>query len=295
MLPLNLDITNKKESLGEFYNLTSRILDYLPNVLTNYKIKNNYRIYYSESAGTIKYLRPINFSSFYIEKEQFAKQFILFKNTLLKIKNRQSINLEEKENIDKVLYTIQQSIGISFDLLINANSARKHVGNRFEELIKVVFDEIGITNIKTVVKIPYETIEGQKIYRCENDLILSPFPIAKSTSVNLNKNEVVVSIKTSSKDRMGKIFIDKILLEKFIGHKQKVIGIFLNDVQRKKTDNISFTLVGGLFMVYTKFLTQLDGIYYLDPPPQALANPFNQYMFKFSKLITEDIYKLLTP
>lgn len=33
MLPLNLDITNKKENLEEFYNLTSRILDYLPNVL----------------------------------------------------------------------------------------------------------------------------------------------------------------------------------------------------------------------------------------------------------------------
>jgi len=49
--------------------------------------------------------------------------------------------------------------------------------------------------------------------------------------------EIVVSLKTTSKDRMGKIFLDKLLMQKFAGHSVKVIGIFLNDVQIKnKTD-----------------------------------------------------------
>jgi len=123
--------------------------------------------------------------------------------------------------------------------LVNPNSARKHVGNRFEELIKSIFTEIGIANKKTVLQIPYKTDEGEKTYKCENDLILSPFEKVKSTSNHLDKKEIVVSIKTTSKDRMSKIFIDKILLERFVEHDQKVIGIFLNDVKRKGNDNIS--------------------------------------------------------
>jgi len=90
------------------------------------------------------------------------------------------------------------------------------------------------------------------------------------------------------------MFIDKILLERFVGHPQKVIGIFLNDVQRKESNNISFTLVSGLFMVYTKFLTELNGIYYLDPPPNANKKPYSNYMKPFSELITKDINSLLS-
>jgi hypothetical protein len=93
---------------------------------------------------------------------------------------------------------------------------------------------------------------------------------------------------------MGKMFIDKILLERFVGHPQKVIGIFLNDVQRKETSNISFTLVSGLFMVYSKFLTELEGIYYLDPPPNATKKPYSDYMKRFSELITTDLKILLS-
>jgi hypothetical protein len=126
------------------------------------------------------------------------------------------------------------------------------------------------------------------------DLIISPYEIVKSTTKDLDKNEIIVSVKTTSKDRMGKMFIDKILLEKFVNHPQKVIGIFLNDVQRKEDNNISFTLVSGLFMVYSKFLTQLEGIYYLDPPPNSNKKPYSNHMKPFSELITTDLKNLLT-
>lgn len=127
----------------------------------------------------------------------------------------------------------------------------------------------------------------------DDELILSSQ--AKETAEKyINKNEVVVSVKTTSKDRMGKMFMDKILLEKFVGHELKVIGIFLNDVQRKGVDNISYTLVSGLFMVYNQFITQLNGVYYLDAPPAADKEPYNKHIKKFSLLITEDIDTLLS-
>lgn len=295
MNSLEQDLQSKKVSLEAFKELSVRVLRYLPAVLSNEKKKDKYSIFSSEIAGTKKYLRPINNELFQMDVNQFEIDFEVFQSLLKKAKDVKSEFTESDKNlIDSTVYTIQQSIGAGFDLLVPPNSARKHVGNRFEELIAVIFDEIGVSNTKTVLNIPYGKEGEEKYYKCENDRILSPFDNVRSSSKSLDINEVVVSIKTTSKDRMGKIFIDKILLERFVGHPQKMIGIFLNDVQRKKSDNISYTLVSNLFMVYTKFLTQLDGIYYLDPPPRASEEPFNNHMKRFSELITSDIWKLLS-
>ena len=294
MLPLDKDLQKAKISITDFFEITNRVLDYFPNVINNTVEKGDYLISSSNIAGTIKFLRPINRKLFIQEKkvfnDYFQKLIIVFEN----IRNKKTVTEEDKIIIDRVIYTIQQSIGIGLDLMVNQNSARKHVGNRFEELIRVIFTEISVSNKRTVLQIPYEADEGQKIYKCENDLIISPFVNVESTNKHLDENEIVVSIKTTSKDRMGKMFIDKILLERFVKHPQKVIGIFLNDVQRKEDNNISFTLVSGLFMVYTKFLTTLEGIYYLDPPPNALKLPYSNHMKRFSDLITEDLEKLFS-
>lgn len=295
MLPLDKDLQGVKSDLLEFREITERVLHHLPNVLTNSEEKSGYLIFSSKIADTTKYIRPISKSLFIFDTLEFAKCFDALIIILQKIKQHEEITTEDKALIDRTLYTVQQSIGVGLDLFVNQNSARKHVGNRFEELVKSIFTEIGIANKKLVLQIPYETDEGIKTYKCENDLVISPFNKVRSTSKSLDEKEIVVSVKTTSKDRMGKMFIDKILLEKFVQHDQKVIGIFLNDVQRKESDNISFTLVSGLFMVYTKFLTKLEGIYYLDPPPNASKKPFSDYMKPFSDLITSDLEWLLTP
>lgn len=292
MVPLDQDLQKVKQSFDQFGEITHRVLQYLPNVLTKSEVKNGYSIFTSLIAGTTKYVRPINNNLFLTKPEDFEKCFIQLKEIFEKIKSSLPVNESEKDCIDKTIYTIQQSIGAGLDLLVAENSARKHVGNRFEELIKVIFTEIGVVNKKLVLQIPYEIDEGTKTYKCENDLILSPHKKVQSTANSLDVNEVVVSVKTTSKDRLGKMFIDKILLERFVKHPQKVIGIFLNDVQRKETNNISFTLVSGLFMVYTKFLTKLDGVYYLDPPPNALKKPYSNHIKRFSELITTD-FKIL--
>ncbi|HBH24847.1 MAG TPA: hypothetical protein DDY13_15680 [Cytophagales bacterium] len=294
-MALDADLQEKKNQLSEFVEITKNVLNYLPAVLTSNSDKGDYRIHVNEQAGFKKYIRPINTRLFISDSASFDASFSAFSSLVVRIKNgERTFNDDELLIIDRTLYTIQQSIGAGLDLLVNPNSARKHVGNRFEELIKVVFTEIGISNKKKVLKIPYETDEGTKVYKCENDLILSPFEKVKSTSKSLDKNEIVVSVKTTSKDRMGKMFIDKILLERFVEHDQKVIGIFLNDVQRKEHDNISYTLVSNLFMVYSKFLTELEGVYYLDPPPNAKKEPYNKYMKSFSELITTDVWRLLS-
>ncbi|MDR3181223.1 MAG: hypothetical protein LBT61_04760 [Prevotellaceae bacterium] len=293
MISLDKDLQKNKDSLEDLFNISKRVRAYLPNVVSGAVDKNGYTIYVSEVAGSKKYLRPVNNSLYIQDDSLFEKSYTTFLQTVSKIKSKESrFDNEEKNNIDSFLYTVQQSIGAGLDLMVDPNSARKHVGNRFEELIRAVFTAISVSNKRIVLRIPYDTDEGAKIYKCENDLVLSPYEKVISTPEQLDEKEIVVSVKTTSKDRMGKIFIDKILLEKFVKHSQKVIGVFNNDVQRKNNNDISFTLVSGLFMVYTKFLTEIEGIYYLDPPPTAKKEPYNRYMKPFSELITQDIFKL---
>lgn len=144
-MALDADIQEKKFNLSEFVVLTKNILNYLPAVLTGYKDKGNYRIYLNEQAGVRKFIRPINLNFFIHNSDAFEAKHDLFLTLLERISNgERSFSTEELFIIDQTLYTIQQSIGAGLDLLVNPNSARKHVGNRFEELIKCVFTEIGI-------------------------------------------------------------------------------------------------------------------------------------------------------
>ena len=93
--------------------------------------------------------------------------------------------------------------------------------------------------VRRLFKIPYPAEGEEKLYSCETDIIVSPHSFVKSDTKSIDRDEIVISLKTTSKDRMGKIFLDKLLMQKFAGHPVKVVGIFLNDVQRKDTEKIS--------------------------------------------------------
>jgi hypothetical protein len=295
MLPLDQDLQTPKDNLDDFANLSRRVLNHLSNVLTEHKIKDNYSIYSSVIANNVKYLRPVNNDLILFTIKEFDEYYEHFKEIVNKLKERDlQFENEDMITVDRTLYSIQQLMGCGLDLLVNPNSARKHVGNRFEELMRTLFTSISVANKRIVLKIPYETEEGEAIYRCENDLILSPYKEVKSTEHLLDKNELVISAKTTSKDRMGKMFMDKILLENFLGHSQKVIGIFQNDVQRQGKESISYTLVSGSFMVYSRFLTELDGVYYMDPPPNAFKAAYKHNMYQFSKFLLKDLWNFLS-
>lgn len=299
MLTLTEDLQISKSNLDEFKNTAIRVLEYIPAIIDEETEYHDYLICSSTIAGTRKRIRPFRKKLFIrsasVLNEEFKKYIEIIEN--LKKGNR-DFGRTQFDIIDRTIYTIQQSIGIGLDLLVDPNSARKHVGNRFEELIRTLLGEMDIALKKVTLSIPYDTEEGQKFYRCETDVVISPHKKVKSDSQNIHEDEIVVTLKTTTKDRMPKIFIDKILMERFIGHPVKIVGISLNDVQRKDdkgTTKISYTFVSNLFMVYTNFLALLEGYYYVDVPRRALEAPFNQYIFPFSKFILEDIWRLLKP
>jgi hypothetical protein len=93
-----------------------------------------------------------------------------------------------------------------------------------------------------------------------------------------NTLKVIGSVKTSSKDRLDKIFSDKFLYSKLTGTNLPHVAIFLNDVQRKRTPHenqhgINSTFLPGHFKGFTIKLNPLDGVYYCDMRPVMQTDP----------------------
>jgi len=137
MISLDKDLQKNKNNIEDFFNIAKRVRAYLPNVLSGSVKKNGYIIFVSDVAGSKRFLRPINEALYVNDDRLFEMAYDLFLQTVSKIKSK-TIGFETDEmiNINSFLYTVQQSIGAGLDMMVDPNSARKHVGNRFEELIR---------------------------------------------------------------------------------------------------------------------------------------------------------------
>lgn len=297
MASLPEDLQEQKTNISQFKDLALRVIRYIPDVLNEESEYKGYIICSSNIAGSRKSIRPFKQNLFIRNSQTFEEKYNEFEQVIARLNSgERNFNDIDHRVVNSVVYTIQQAVGIGLDLLVETNSARKHVGNRFEEFIRSIFYELNLSIKKVVLCIPYETDEGEKTYKCETEIIISPYDKVRSHQGEIDPGEIVVSLKTTTKDRMPKIFIDKMLMERFVGHPVKVIGISQNDIQRKDDGDvpkISYTFVSNLFMVYTRFLTQLEGYYYVDVPARALETPFNQHIFPFSKFLLEDLWNLI--
>lgn len=88
MQSLDVALQEKKLEFKEFGELTRKVLHYLPNVLSHYEEKNDYRIYHSKIAGTTKFVRPINTKLFCFNPTDFDRDLIHLNTILAKIKKR---------------------------------------------------------------------------------------------------------------------------------------------------------------------------------------------------------------
>ena len=123
-----------------------------------------------------------------------------------------------------------------------SNTARKINGDLFERLISLVLVRLGIDCTSGTVKVPIE-VEGSVAFTMsyQHDLIIKERDLVKA----------IGSVKTSSKDRLDKVFVDKFLFNRLTGVPVPHFAIFLNDVQRKGAANppaygINSTFLPGL-------------------------------------------------
>jgi hypothetical protein len=254
--------------------------------------ETQYRFLQFKEDGSFNVTRPLNYNLLYPGKA--AKGQI---GKFLKVLDaiRPSLNTADtpanREVVNRAVYTIQQAVGAALDALPagRSNTARKINGDLFERFIRLILVRVGIDCTSGVVKIPVE-VDGKVEFfmSYQHDLVVKSGSLVK----------IIGSVKTSSKDRLDKIFIDKFLLAKLTGKDVPHIAIFLNDVQRKgknpKQYGVNATFLPGHFKGYTVKLNPLDGVYYFDIRPNMLTeNILKDHIRTFDHFLFGDLWTLL--
>jgi len=252
--------------------------------------ENHYRFYQYKRDGHFSITRPINSNLIYSIKDvsKIDRDFLKVLKAVKDIDKDDS----SRDIIKRGIYTIQQSIGAALDALPDgqSNTARKVNGDLFERFIQLLIKEIGIKCESGTVQVPvYLNKEFQFNMSYQHDLLL----------YNNSDLKVIGSVKTSSKDRIDKIFMDKFLYCKLTNTALPHIAIFLNDVQRKngrREDEygINATFLPGHFKVYTVKLNPLDGVYYCDIRPNMLTDELlKKHIRTIDHFFCNDIWSFL--
>ena len=295
-------------SLEDYLRLCSAFLGHVENSQPTRIISPSHPSYmffqYGQDYGH-KITRPLNSDLFIEEAAIFRSAFDRFTALLGDLRTAGSgdalgvvqADYLASNEINRVIYTIQQSIGCIGDSFENPNQSRKRIGQLFENLVKLVIQEVGIECEPRTINLPIPDFPGMTM-PYELDLVFSSSQviIASETSI-LQPFEVVGSVKTTSKDRIDKVFLDKFLLSKLLGRQVPVVAVFLHDVQRVVRGNSIFgvnsTFKTNHFLGYSVALNRLDGVYYVDPRPEMIADErLRREIDSFQHFLVHDLWTL---
>jgi hypothetical protein len=294
--------------LGHYFTLCHAFLTLLEETQPTRIVSPTHHNYvffqYDETYGH-RITRPLNADLFIESTEDFKAAFERFITFLADLKRLEKAvgdhdakrDYLESNEVNKVVYTVQQSVGSIGDSFDNPNQSRKRVGQLFENLIKLIIQEVGLECESRRVTVP---VPGHPGYAMSYDLDLvfsRGKAIVASETELIHPAEVVGSVKTTSKDRIDKVFLDKYLLTRFLGREIRVIAIFLHDVQRalrsRSIFGINSTFKSNHFMGYTVALNRLDGVYYVDPRPDMITDErLREEISDFQHFLTHDLWIL---
>ena len=281
-------------SLADYISFSKEYLDFVDNGLQAIIIsqnENHYQFYQYQEAGYFNITRPINSHLMYTSQDNqtISTHFL---DILESIQDISEQDTAQRSVITRSIYTLQQCIGATLDALPSgqANRARKVNGDLFERLIQLLIRYVEIKCETGTIQVPVEVAgEIQFNMSYQQDLLLYA----------MDELKAIGSVKTSSKDRLDKVFIDKFLYSKLTDTTLPHIAIFLNDVQRKRTRRenqygISATFLPGRFKGYTVKLNALDGVYYCDIRPNMQTEPIlRDHIWTIDKFFCTDLWNLI--
>ncbi len=280
--------------LEDFVDFALELLDFAASGLQAVIVSRNephYNFWQFKGDGSYNVSRPINSSLMY-SASNAAEMLKTFIPLLPSIREAGMDGAMNREVLNRSIYTLQQCIGIALDGLPSgkSNTARKINGDLFERLIQLTLVRARVPCTTGVVKVPVE-VDGEVAFEMnyQHDLVIKQGELVK----------VIGSVKTSSKDRLDKVFLDKFLFNRLTSAQVPHVAIFLNDVQRKNSANereygISATFLPGHFKAYTVKLNPLDGVYYFDIRPNMRTEPIlKDHIRTFDHFLFNDVWRFL--
>lgn len=288
-----VDMATNKDKFLSIADYTDFCLNFLEFIQTKLQAvivsrnENNYRFFQYKKDGTYNVTRPIN-SNLMLSHEVFDSNRQNFSDVLKNIKSKAAKTNKNRKLLNDYIYTCQQSIGAALDALPanKSNTARKINGDLFERFIRLIIQEVGIDVTDGTIAVPVK-INGTEAFKMkyQHDLIIKVDDVTKA----------IGSVKTSSKDRIDKIFIDKFLYNRLTDTQTPHFAIFLNDVQRKGKEDqygINGTFLPGHFKGYTIKLNPLDGVYYFDIRPNMKTEDIlKDHIKTFDNFLIQDVWK----
>ena len=289
------------QSLEDFFQLGQDCLPVILKTTESISVNSSKYQHYviPLSQEDSRYLRPINESIFIRD----VAEFDLYKNRFLSLirelrdsrGNLDSLSQELKQFTDgdlivKLLYTAVQSIGCILDFSPNLQTARKNFGQRFEDFVKVLLSTLGIANDAFVFSVENTSINIR--YNVPIDIIMNARGSLHSSRSHIDSTDTLLSIKTSSKDRMKLVFVDRFVLERILEiQRVSYVALYHNDIQRKGSNGISSTFSSDIYTVFCHVFGDLP-LYYLDLPIVADQPRFQQKIKTFDAFILHDLWKL---
>jgi hypothetical protein len=284
------------ETLQDYIGFALRYLEFVATGLQAVIVSQNeshYQFFQYKADGAYNITRPLNSDLMY----DAATSGVIASDFLRILQEARSLppgDTASRAMIRKSIYTIQQSVGSALDALPagRSNTARKINGDLFERLIRLLIQELGVECVSDSIRVPV-TVAGV-VYapmNYQHDLIIKQGEVIK----------VIGGVKTSSKDRLDKIFMDKYLFTKLTNRQIPHVAIFLNDVQRKNTKQrnrygVNATFLPGHFIGYTVTLCPLDGVYYCDIRPNMTTDPIlKQHIRTIDHFFCTDLWRFLGP
>ena len=282
-------------SIEDYVDFARAFLEYTAGNLQATIVSQNephYQFWQYKKEGHFNVSRPIN-SNLMLSASDCEAELQRFKALLGDIRSDAQDTPEQRALLNRCIYSLQQAIGAALDALPagESNKARKINGDLFERLIRLILVRVGVSCTSGVVSIPVK-VDGEVAFQMsyQHDLIIQTGELVK----------VIGSVKTSSKDRLDKVFVDKFLFNRLTGTQVPHVAIFLNDVQRKNTASerqygVSATFLPGHFKGYTVKLNPLDGVYYCDIRPNMLAEPIlKDHIKTFDHFLFGDVWELMS-
>lgn len=247
--------------------------------------ENNYRFFQYKRDGEYNITRPVN-EDLFLRLSDYDSIGKVFEAMLENIRDIKNDELNRKY-INDFIYTTQQSIGCALDALPSSktNTSRKVNGDLFERLMQLIIKKLGffIDSETLSIKVP----NSNEMMKYQNDI-----------EIKVNGEIVAIgSVKTSSKDRVDKIFLDKLMYNRLTQTNTPHFAIFLHDVQRAGTEpdyKVGQTFLTGHFKAYTIGLNPLDGVYYCDLRPVMKTDKLlKEHIKSLDHLLCEDIWDFI--
>lgn len=238
---------------------------------------NNNNYYFLQFPQSVNFAlsRPIR-KDLFLDLSEFSQHKDEFLQALKNIRDIKG-DLTLRGLVNSFIYTCQMSISCTLDAFGNPNKARKKNGAYFENLVREVVKTCGIENSHSVEKIRIDDSSSDH-FSFEYDIVFQ----------KEGNRTAIGQIKTSTKDHLDKIFLDKLFFQKCTKQDIPFIAIVLNDVQRSQMKKVSSTFLPGHYRAYSVYLTPLSGVYYVDMASSAKS--FKESIHTLDQLLVEDMW-----